>query len=214
MDSSWRREEEFFLRYWSIKSYVLFSIPSSSLSLSLFFSPLERTFRISKDNPCDRNVSRASNVYRANWTKMMKEGKGDVLLPPSPSSRDAKEQILAWKISVGSVKRCKPVENLFRRDLLIFYSCIIISLDKNRSSLPPRGREEGGLHQIYTVRERNSVGHWKTIVAKVLLYTYTRGACRYRWNRIVGNQTLGTYICLQEGGRGRRVNFSGEFSTI
>ena len=103
--------EEFFLRYWSIKSYVLFSIPSSSLSLSLFFSPLERTFRISKDNPCDRNVSRASNVYRANWTKMMKEGKGDVLLPPSPSSRDAKEQILAWKISVGSVKRCKPVEN-------------------------------------------------------------------------------------------------------
>lgn len=82
-----------------------------SLSLSLFFSPLERTFRISKDNPCDRNVSRASNVYRANWTKMMKEGKGDVLLPPSPSSRDAKEQILAWKISVGSVKRCKPVEN-------------------------------------------------------------------------------------------------------
>ena len=103
--------EEFFLRYWSIKSYVLFSIPSSSLSLSLFFSPLERTFRISKDNPCDRNVSRASNVYRANWTKMMKEGKRDVLLPPSPSSRDAKEQILARKMPVGSVKRCKPVEN-------------------------------------------------------------------------------------------------------
>lgn len=132
MDSG--RKEEFFLRYWSIKSYVLFSIPSSSLSLSLFFSPLERTFRISKDNPCDRNVSRASNVYRANWTKMMKEGKGDVLLPPSPSSRDAKEQILAWKISVGSVKRCKPVENRWNFSSLSLSP--VISTRPNGKSFP------------------------------------------------------------------------------
>ena len=108
----WIRAEKknfFFVIDQSNRTFYFPSLPR--LSLSLFFSPLERTFRISKDNPCDRNVSRASNVYRANWTKMMKEGKGDVLLPPSPSSRDAKEQILAWKISVGSVKRCKPVEN-------------------------------------------------------------------------------------------------------
>lgn len=107
----WIRAEKknfFFVIDQSNRTFYFPSLPRLSLS---FFSPLERTFKISKDNPCDRNVSRASNVYRANWTKMMKEGKGDVLLPPSPSSRDAKEQILAWKMPVGSVKRCKPVEN-------------------------------------------------------------------------------------------------------
>lgn len=66
-----------------INQIVRFIFHPFLVSLSLFFSPLERTFRISKDNPCDRNVSRASNVYRANWTKMMEEGMFSSLLLPS-----------------------------------------------------------------------------------------------------------------------------------
>lgn len=71
------------------------------------FIPLSLTVKISKDNPCDTN-----NIYRANWTKMMKEGR-DLLLGtslPLPLSEDAKEGF-SRKMPVGScVKWCEPVK--------------------------------------------------------------------------------------------------------
>lgn len=58
------------------------------------FIPLSLTVKISKDNPCDTN-----NIYRANWTKMMKEGRdlllGTSLSLPPPLERGCKGRILA-----------------------------------------------------------------------------------------------------------------------
>lgn len=97
-------------------------------------------------------------------------------------------------------------------------SCIIISFDKNRSLQRKKERERKRLHQIYTVLESAILSDIEKLSCKVLpLHLYKCSACAGGEDSDCRESNTWDIRFAKRGrerGKGRRVNFSGEFSTI